>query len=140
MSLQSAVSRPASALRPRWPRVRFGLGTLVCTLVLVLVALLVVYPVVLLVAHSFEVGVFGRETHFGFDNWVRALTEPQLVSALWNTISLAVTRQVIALALAIGIAWLLGSTDLPGARWLEFGCWVTVFLPGLTVLRPCQRG
>ena len=134
MSFQTVLSRPASTVRLRVPRLRLGLGTLVCTLVLVLVGLLVVYPVLLLVAHSFEVGVFGRETHFGFDNWVRALTEPQLVNAIWNTVSLAVTRQVLALGLAVGIAWLLGSTDLPGARWLEFGCWVTVFLPNLTVL------
>jgi len=134
MSFQTVLSRPASTLRFRTPRLRLGIGTVVCTLVLVLVGLLVVYPVLLLVAHSFEVGVFGRETHFGFDNWIRALTEPQLVNAIWNTVSLAVTRQVLSLALALGVAWLLGSTDLPGARWLEFGCWVTVFLPNLTVL------
>jgi iron(III) transport system permease protein len=108
--------------------------TIVPSLVLGVVALLVVYPVVLLLIHSFEVGAFGRETHWGFDNWVAALTEPQLVGAMWNTLSLAVTRQILGLALAVGVAWLLGSTDLPGARWLEFGFWLTVFLPGLTVL------
>src|SRR3712207_6587892 len=86
VSFQSVLSRPASTVRLRFPRVRLGVGSVMCTLVLALVALLVVYPVVLLVAHSFEVGVFGRETRFGFDNWVRALTEPQLVNAIWNTV------------------------------------------------------
>ena len=113
---------------------RVSLTTVACTLVLGVVALLVVYPVVLLVVHSFEVGAFGRETHWGLENWAAALTETQLTSAIWNTVSLAVSRQVIGLALAIGVAWLLGCTNLPGARWLEFGFWVAVFLPSLTVL------
>jgi len=108
--------------------------TLACTLALGLVALLVVYPVLLLVVHSFEVGALGQETHWGLDNWRAALTEPRLAGALWNTISLAVTRQIISLTLAVGVAWLLARTDLPGARWLEFAFWVTVFLPTLTVL------
>jgi iron(III) transport system permease protein len=107
---------------------------LLCTLVLGLVGLLVVYPVVLLLINSFWVGPFGRETHFGIDNWVAAVTEPALVGAIWNTISLAVTRQVISLSLAICVAWLIARTDLPWAHWLEFGFWVVVFLPSLTVL------
>jgi len=125
---------PKPFVRPRLPRLRLTLTSVLCTLVLGLLALLVVYPVILLLIHSFEVGPFGRETHWGIDNWIAAFTEPQLISALWNTIGLAVTRQTISLLLAIGVAWLLGSTDLPGARWLEFGFWVTVFLPNLTVL------
>ena len=36
--------------------------------------------------------------------------------------------------LAIGVAWVLGTTDIPGARWLEFGFRITAFLPNLTVL------
>jgi len=93
-----------------------------------------VYPVLLLVIHSFEVGPFGRQTHWGIENWVAALTDAQLLSAIWNTLSLAITRQVISLALAVGVAWVLGSTDIPAARWLEFGLWIAVLLPNLTVL------
>ena len=113
---------------------RIDVTTIVATLVLGLVALLVVYPVLLLLVHSFEVGPFGRETHWGLENWIRALTEPQLSSAIWNTFALAATRQTLSLVLAIGVAWVLGTTDVPGARWLEFGFWITVFLPNLTVL------
>ena len=40
MSLQTVLSRPASTLRVRVPRLRFGLSTLICTLVLVFVGLL----------------------------------------------------------------------------------------------------
>ena len=83
------------------------------------VALLVVYPVLLLVIHSFEVGPFGRETHLGLENWRAAFTETQLLSAILNTFALAVTRQILSMAIAVGVAWLLGTTDLPGARWLR---------------------
>lgn len=118
------------------PRSGLGLslGTAVCTLVLAVVAFLVVYPFLLLVIHSFEVGPFGQATFWGIQNWQRALSQPDLVEALWNTVSLAVTRQVIALLIAIPLCWLIARTDLPGRNWLEFGCWVTVFLPQLTVV------
>jgi iron(III) transport system permease protein len=111
-----------------------SLTSLLCTLVLALVALLVVYPVLLLLINSFWVGPFGRETHIGIDNWLAAVTEPALVGAIWNTISLAVTRQAISLSLAVCVAWLIARTDLPCAQLLEFGFWVAVFLPSLTVL------
>src|SRR5262249_59642205 len=114
MGVQDIVSRPMMLARPLAPRLRVSFTSVVCTVVLGVVALLVVYPVLLLVVHSFEVGPFGRETHWGLENWAAALTETQLTSAIWNTISLAVTRQVIGLALAIGVAWLLGCTNLPG--------------------------
>src|SRR5262245_51737881 len=99
MGVQDIVSRPLVLARPFAPRLRIGLTSIVCTLVLDVITLLVVYPVVLLVVHSFEVGAFGRETHWGLENWAAALTETQLTSAIWNTVSLAVTRQVIGLAL-----------------------------------------
>src|SRR5690242_9068716 len=111
---------------------RVSFSTLLCTLVLATVAFLVVYPVGLLLFHSFEVGTFGQATHPGLDNWRAALTQPDLAAALWNTVSLALARQVIALPIAIAVAWLIARTDLPGRDWLEFGFWVTVFLPQLT--------
>ena len=133
MASQEVLQRSAPAL-PRRLRLSISASTVVCTLVLGVVGLLVVYPVLLLLINSFEVGPFGRQTHWGVDNWVAAVTDPTLVGAIQNTVSLAVTRQVIGLGLAIGVAWLLARTDLPGGRWLEFGFWVCVFLPSLTVL------
>jgi iron(III) transport system permease protein len=114
-------------------RVALSLGAVLCTVVLAIVAFLVVYPVLLLIIHSFEVGPFGRPTTWGVENWVRAFTQPDLAAALWNTVSLAVTRQAIALVVAVPICWLIARTDLPGRNWLEFGFWVCVFLPQLTV-------
>jgi iron(III) transport system permease protein len=91
------------------------------------------YPVLLLLIHSFEIGPFGKPTGWGVENWVRAFTRPDLAGALWNTVTLAGARQVIALVVAVPLCWLIARTDLPGRNWLEFGFWVCVFLPQLTV-------
>jgi iron(III) transport system permease protein len=107
--------------------------TVLGTIALGLVALLVLYPVVVLIANSFQVGQFGLPTHFGFDNWTTALRSAKVADALKNTVTLSITRQAIALVVGVLVAWLLARTDLPGTNWLEFGFWVAVFLPTLTV-------
>jgi iron(III) transport system permease protein len=130
-AVEVANARPVNT--PGRPPLALSLGTVLCTMVLALVAFLVVYPILLLVIHSFEVGPFGRPTTWGIENWVRAFTQPDLAGALWNTVSLAVTRQALAIVIAIPICWIIARTDLPGRNWLEFGFWVCVFLPQLTV-------
>jgi iron(III) transport system permease protein len=128
----------ARALRAGWPRRAprtwsLSTVTLVGTLALAVVALLVVYPVVILVANSFQVGQFGTPTHFGLDNWATAFRSPKVMDALKNTLTLSATRQAIALVVGVVTAWLLARTDLPASKWLEFGFWVAVFLPTLTI-------
>jgi iron(III) transport system permease protein len=110
-----------------------SLATVGCVTALTLVAIFVVYPVVLLFVNSFHEGALGQETGWGLANWQAALTQPSLLSALANTLSLALTRQAISIVIAIGIAWLLARTDLPATSWLEFGYWIAVFMPQLTV-------
>lgn len=87
----------------------------------------------ILLANSFQVGQFGTPTHFGLDNWRAALSSPKVWDALKNTLTLSAARQGIALVVGVAAAWLLARTDLPGKYWLEFGFWVAVFLPTLTV-------
>jgi iron(III) transport system permease protein len=107
--------------------------TLGCLLVLAVVALLVVYPVLILFFNSFQVGQFGTPTHFGFDNWTTALRSPKVLDTLKNTLTLSAARQGIGIVVGVLVAWLLARTDLPGRNLLEFGFWVAVFLPTLTV-------
>jgi iron(III) transport system permease protein len=54
---------------------------------------------------------------------------------VWNTIALAGTYIGISMPIAVAIAWLLGRTDLPGSRWLEFGFWLSFFIPPLTIVQ-----
>jgi iron(III) transport system permease protein len=57
-----------------------------------------------------------------------------LRSAIVNTLTLTATRQGLALVVGVVLAWLLARTNLPGRNWLEFGFWVSFFLPTLPVL------
>jgi iron(III) transport system permease protein len=109
-------------------------GALVCTLALAVVAFLVLYPLWLLLLNSFQVSAAGTSTTWGLANWRAAFGEASLWSSVVNTVALAVTRQALALVVGIPIAWLIARTDLPGRHWLEFGFWVAVFLPSLTVV------
>jgi len=107
---------------------------LIFAAVFALVAFFVLYPLGLLVSASLQVGPYGQATSFGFGNWISALADPNLRSAIVNTITLTATRQAIAFVLAIVLAWVLARTNLPGRNWLEFGFWISFFLPTLPVL------
>ncbi|GAC1313290.1 MAG: iron ABC transporter permease [Chloroflexota bacterium] len=133
MSLAAARGRPRStqATLPAGPHMTAV--TLVGTIALLIIALLVVYPIAILVLNSFQVGQFGTQTHFGLENWAAALRNPRILDALRHTFLLAFARQGIAIILGVLVAWLLARTDVPGRYWLEFGFWVAVFLPTLTV-------
>ncbi|AJE48633.1 ABC-type Fe3+ transport system permease component [Celeribacter indicus] len=78
--------------------------------------------------------VTGRES-VSLAAWAGAAEHPGLLRAIGNTVLLALTGQVIALPLSVLLAWLLGRTDIPGARWLELGFWISFFLPVLAVLQ-----
>jgi iron(III) transport system permease protein len=116
---------------PRRP-VRIELAGVICTLLLLLIGLCMLYPIFLVVLHSFQVSDPGLPTIWGLGGWSAAFAEPTLRGSLVNTAVLTVTRQLITIPLAVGIAWLLARTDLPGRGWLEFAFWIAFFLPPLT--------
>src|SRR5215212_1569623 len=113
MSVAEIAASQQTASPGRGRLAGLTLGTLLCTVVLATVAFLVIYPVLLLLIHSFEIGPFGKPTGWGVENWVRAFTRPDLAGALWNTVTLAGARQAIALIVAVPICWLIARTDLP---------------------------
>ncbi len=112
---------------------RIELGSVLCTLVLAVVALGVVFPVLLVALQSVQVAAPGEAPRYGLDGWRAALGEPGLRAALWNTFTVTAVRQLLSLPLAVLIAWLLARTDLPGRRWIEFSFWAAFFLPTFTV-------
>jgi iron(III) transport system permease protein len=120
-------------LTARGPRISItGLGV-IFSILLALVTFVVLYPILLLVINSFQVGIFGREMTWGLDNWRTALAEPKFREAIFNTLGLTAIRQFIAFVLGVCLAWLFARTNLPGKHILEFGFWVAFFLPTLTV-------
>ena len=123
------ATRAASMRRPR----AIETSAVACTLVLLGVAFCVVYPLLLVVLQSFQVAPPGQPAKYGLDGWRAAFAEPLLRAALLNTFKVTLARQVLSLALAILIAWLIARTDLPGRNWIEFAFWADFFLPTLTV-------
>jgi iron(III) transport system permease protein len=113
----------------RWPW-QAGLYAL---LVLVFVPFTVL-PLVAMLQGSLQSELQGASS-WSLEGWRTLLREPRILSALGNTLTLTLVSQAIALPLSIGIAWLLGRTDLPGRRWLEFAFWVSFFLPALAVVQ-----
>lgn len=110
--------------------------TLISLLVLVLLCLFAVYPLLLLVMGSIREGVPSAETaEFSLRAWKAVLSEPRILAALLNTVLLGLMYTAISLPISVMISWLIARTDVPAAPWLEFGFWVSFFLPSLSVVQ-----
>ena len=125
------LTQPIAAPGPR----RIELQSVLCTLVLAIVTLCVVFPIALVVLQSFQVAAPGQPATYGLDGWRAALGEPGLRAALANTFKVTVVRQLLSLPLAVLIAWVLARTDLPGRGWIEFAFWAAFFLPSFKIGR-----
>jgi iron(III) transport system permease protein len=123
------------ALNPVFERPRrLAPGSLQATLVgalVIVLAFLVLYPILAVVVNSLLPSkVFESE---GLATWRSAFADSDVLTAVLNTLKVQLATQGISLPVAIPIAWLLARTDLPFARWLEFGFWILFFLPALGV-------
>ena len=125
----AGLSEAAALPSPR----RIEAQAVLCTVVLALVAFCVVFPLFLVVVQSFQVAAPGEVARYGLDGWRAALGEPGLRTALVNTLTVTLARQLTSLPLAVLVAWLLARTDLPGRRGIEFAFWAAFFLPPFTV-------
>ena len=56
-----------------------------------------------------------------------------ILSAIWNTLTITLARQAIALPIAILVSWVIARTNIPRANALEFLIWLGYFLPPLPV-------
>lgn len=97
------------------------------------VAFFVIYPVVTLFVNSFRIGGLGQVTGTGLGNWAEAFQHRQLLDAIYNTLSLSISRQFVSFLLGVAIAWLIARTNLPGRGWIEVGFWIALFMPALPV-------
>ncbi len=112
---------------------RIELSGVLMTILLGVVAFLIISPLIYIILQSFEISKPGEAVRWGLDGWKAVFTENALQKAAWNTVTLAIVRQGLALGFAIFIAWLLARTDVPGGRTFEFLFWLAFFLPALTV-------
>ena len=112
---------------------RIELQSIIFVFVLATVLLLVVYPLFLVIFNSFQLAPPGRPRIFGLDGWRAALSEPGMISSIYNTLTLLLVRQAAAFPIAILTTWILARTDVPGKSFLEFLFWLSFFLPPLSV-------
>jgi iron(III) transport system permease protein len=107
--------------------------TLLLSAFLALVAFLVFTPLLFLLYASFETVRPDGTTVYTLQGWRQALDNPGIVTAIYNSFSLAVARQSIATVIGIFLAWLIARTDIPLRGWLEFSFWISYFIPSLPV-------
>jgi ABC-type Fe3+ transport system permease subunit len=92
---------------------KIDLQTLLYGLVFLSVALLVLYPMLLVLLNSFQIAPPGQPRVYGLDGWRSALSEPGMRSAIYNTLTLLLVRQAIAFPIAILATWIIARTDIP---------------------------
>lgn len=109
------------------------LRSLIYSIVLVVIAFLVLFPIFTLLMNSFQVNEFTQAPAYGMGNWLSVFGGSRLGGAIANTIGLGFTRQFIALVVGVVIAWLIARTDLPMSGWIEVGFWIALFMPALPV-------
>jgi iron(III) transport system permease protein len=101
-------------------------------LVLGIVLFAVLYPAGVIIFSSFEVP--GKmASGLGLQGWKIVFSDPAILSAIWNTLTVTLARQAIALPVAVLLAWIIARTDVPCAKTLEFLFWLGYFLPPLPV-------
>ena len=88
-------------------------------------------PLFLMILNSFQTARPGQPIVWGIEGWIKAFTTPGIVKAMTNTMTLALTRQAIALLIGAFFAWLIARTDIPMKGTLEFFFWLSFFLPAL---------
>jgi iron(III) transport system permease protein len=112
---------------------RVNVQVLFLTFLLGFVCLLVLTPLLWTLLNSFLVSKPWETAVYGLDGWRVAFSSPGILAAVYNSFSLAIVRQLIALVAGIFLAWLLARTDMPMKGWLEFMFWLSFFMPALPV-------
>src|SRR5262245_14647291 len=106
---------------------RYGRPAGIAALILIL-CFLSLYPMLMLLygsLHSTPPGIPGT---FNLDGYV-GLATPENLVVLANTIGLSLVKTVLALALAVLLAWIVARTDTPGRGVLEVLITLPFFIP-----------
>jgi iron(III) transport system permease protein len=125
-----AEARPIAA-----PRFRLHARPILIVGTVALLSFVILYPIFVLVVNSFVITRPWETPQYGLRAWQYAVSDPGMLAAMWNTVQLAAVHQGISLPFAILIAWLLGRTNIPWAKGLEFFFWLTFFMPTIPTIQ-----
>lgn len=99
--------------------------------VLAVVAILLVWPLVMLVVGSFRSAPPGFAGDWTLSAWREAFAGPATAGAIGNSVIISVVSTVGATTLAAGLAFLSERTDAPLRRWITPGLVLMFATPGL---------
>jgi iron(III) transport system permease protein len=122
---------PRSRVRRRGRRVRLNMGFGAMSLVTLLVAFLVLFPLGMLLYGSFWTGRPGFPGAFTLDNYLKAYTSLETYQVLLTTVLLVGAKTLVAVAFATALAWIVTRTDTPLRGLLEVLITLPFFIPGL---------
>ena len=106
-------------------------GTALMAVLIGFMGFYVLYPLALILINSFNTATIAEPPVYGLKAWREAFSEYGIWRSLWNSIKIGIVLQVVALPLGIFISWLLARTNILFPTALEFGFWISFFLPGL---------
>jgi iron(III) transport system permease protein len=111
--------------------VRINAGFIAMTLVTVLVAFLVLFPLLMLLFGSFWTARPGFPGTWTLDNYIKAYTDVDTYRVFATTVLLVGSKTIFAVALATSLAWIVTRTDTPMRGTLEVLITLPFFIPGL---------
>lgn len=119
---------------PLLSNLRAGTSQFLIAVLIILLASYLIAPLVMMTIMAFNVApdMLVPPYEFGFDNWSNAWREPMLLKSLWNSVLIWTLTVSTSLPVAIAIAWVLGRTNVRGARVLELMFWAAFMFPGLS--------
>ena len=96
--------------------------------------LYLIWPMVLVLSHSFNVArIIFLERRWGLDHWRAVPDEPFLLDALFNSFLIWGVTATISFPIAISIAWALSRLKMPLTYPLEYLFWVAYMVPGAAI-------
>ncbi len=115
----------------RLGRVRLNTGFVAMSLLTLLVAFIVLFPIGMLLLGSFWTARPGFPGTFTLANYIEAYTSLDTYRVLATTVLLVAAKTVLAVAFATTLAWIVTRTDTPFRGALEVLVTLPFFIPGL---------
>jgi iron(III) transport system permease protein len=129
--LSAAPTPRPRPVRGRRQRVRLNAGFAAMTLLTLLVAFLVLFPIGMLLFGSFWSARPGFPGTLTLQNYLAAYTSLETFQILSTTVLLMSGKTIMAVALATALAWIVTRTDTPHRGLLEVLITLPFFIPGL---------
>lgn len=131
--LSTTTTRERSVSERFWDVMRSERSTFFMVVFIFVFGLFLIWPVALLFIMSFNTapdGILTGETRWGLQNWRVGFDDGRIPRAVFNTFLVWGLQFLIAMPLAIGIAWVLARARIPFTHGLEFLFWVAYITPG----------